>query len=72
MFKNRKSLWFLLVPFVVFFALLPAANHVYPRVFGLTFLTFWMLVGVVITPIAVWFASLGDPVHRRAREKEEV
>lgn len=71
MFKGRKSLWFLLVPYVVFFAFLPWANHVHPRVFGLTFLTFWMLVGVVITPISVWLASLGDPLQRIRHGKGE-
>ncbi|NMP23591.1 DUF3311 domain-containing protein [Sulfobacillus harzensis] len=65
MFKRRKSLWLLLVPYVVFFAVLPWANHVKPRIAGFPFLTFWMFVGVVLTPVAIWLASLGDPARRR-------
>ncbi len=36
-----------------------------PRIAGLPFLTFWLFVGVIVTPVVVWLSSLGDPVRRR-------
>jgi hypothetical protein len=69
MLKNRKSLSFLLIPYIVYLGFLPFANRVYPRVFGLSFLTFWMFVGVVITPLSIWLASLWDPVHQQNKNK---
>jgi hypothetical protein len=70
MFQHRKSLWFLVVPYLLFFAALPWVNHVQPRVAGITLLTFWMFVGVILTPVAVWLASRGDPVRRRAGKEK--
>lgn len=70
MFKNRKSLWWLCVPYLVYLVCLPFVNRIEPRVGGVTFLTFWMFVGVIITPLSVWLASVSDPLHQKGKKKE--
>ena len=63
MIGRRRSLWLLLVPFVVFLVALPFVNHIHPLIFGVPFFTIWMLVGVVCTPVAVWLAARYDPLY---------
>lgn len=65
--QGRSSLWLLLVPFVIFIVGLPFANRIHLLVFGMPFFTFWMLVGVVATPLAIWLAARFDPLYGRKR-----
>ncbi|MGW2410251.1 DUF3311 domain-containing protein [Streptomyces sp. NPDC001739] len=60
--RSIHRLW-LLVPYVLFLAVLPVANRVAPTVLGLPFLFFWMLVATVATPLAVWLARRGERVR---------
>ena len=61
-YRGRHSLWWLVVPYVLFVAALPLVNRVDPVVLGLPFLFFWVLIGVLLSPLAIWLASRGDPM----------
>ncbi|MEU9504521.1 DUF3311 domain-containing protein [Streptomyces sp. NPDC048196] len=65
--RSRNRLW-LLLPYVLFLAVLPVANRVAPTVLGLPFLFFWMLVATLATPSAVWLARRGDRARGRGGE----
>ena len=67
--RGRRSLLWLLVPFVLFVVALPLANRVDPVILGLPFLAFWVLISVMLSPPAIWLASRGDP-YVRADEPE--
>ncbi|MEU3714129.1 DUF3311 domain-containing protein [Streptomyces catenulae] len=58
--RKRPALLWLLLPYVLFLAVLPLVNRLTPTVFGLPFLFFWMLLATVATPGAVWLARRGD------------
>jgi hypothetical protein len=60
--RGRRSLLWLLVPFVLFVFALPLANRIDPVVLGLPFLAFWVLMSVILSPLAIWLASRGDPL----------
>ncbi len=66
--RSRNRLW-LLLPYVLFLGVLPAANRVAPTVLGLPFLFFWMLVATLATPPAVWLARRGDRARGRGGER---
>lgn len=51
--RKRPALLWLLLPYVLFLAVLPLVNRVTPTVLGLPFLVFWMLLATVLTPVAV-------------------
>ena len=71
MFRGRASLWFLIVPFVMFVFALPLANRIHPLVFGLPFFTFWIAVSVIATPVSVWLAARYDPLYERPHSTGE-
>ncbi|MGW1379235.1 DUF3311 domain-containing protein [Streptomyces sp. NPDC002446] len=58
--RLRPALLWLLLPYVLFLAVLPLVNRVRPTVFGLPFLVFWMLVATLATPLSVWLARRAD------------
>ena len=60
--KGRRSLLWLAVPFLLFVVALPLANRTDPVILGLPFLFFWVLIGVLVSPLAIWLASRGDPL----------
>ncbi|KEI43140.1 DUF3311 domain-containing protein [Saccharopolyspora rectivirgula] len=62
MFKNRKSLWWLLGPVVLYICALPLYNRIEPIVLGLPFFMFWMLLATLLTPGFIWLAARKDPV----------
>jgi len=62
--RGRRSLLWLLVPFVLFVVALPLANRVDPVILGLPFLAFWVLISVMLSPLAIWLASRRDPYFR--------
>ena len=62
--RGRRSLLWLLVPFVLFVVALPLANRVDPVILGLPFLAFWVLISVMLSPLAIWLASRHDPYFR--------
>ncbi|MFI0217957.1 DUF3311 domain-containing protein [Streptomyces lydicus] len=66
--RKRPALLWLLLPYVLFLAVLPLVNRVTPTVLGLPFLFFWMLVATLATPAAVWLARRAD--LRRGLGKE--
>jgi hypothetical protein len=70
MLTNRKSLWWLLGPPVVYLAALPLVNQVEPVVLGLPFMMFWMLLATLLSPLFVWLAAKGDPVWAAAQRAE--
>jgi membrane protein required for beta-lactamase induction len=61
-YRGRRSLLWLIVPFVLFVFALPFANRIDPVIWGLPFLVVWVLIGVVLSPLAIWLASRGDPL----------
>ncbi|MCR8575562.1 DUF3311 domain-containing protein [Streptomyces sp. Isolate_219] len=63
--RRRPALLWLLLPYVLFLAVLPLVNHVTPTVLGLPFLFFWMLLATLATPLAVWLARRGDRARGR-------
>ncbi|MGG7573610.1 DUF3311 domain-containing protein [Streptomyces sp. BP-8] len=58
--RKRPALLWLLLPYVLFLAVLPLVNRVTPTVMGLPFLIFWMLLATLATPLSVWLARRGD------------
>ncbi|MFD7918402.1 DUF3311 domain-containing protein [Streptomyces sp. NPDC059740] len=63
---RRPTLWWLLTPYLLYLVVLPLVNRVTPRVFGLPFLLFWLLLATVLTPLGVWLAWRGDRKRGRA------
>lgn len=61
-YRGRRSLLWLIVPYALFVFALPLANRIDPVILGLPFLAFWVLLGVVLSPLAIWLASRGDPL----------
>ena len=64
-YRGRRSLWWLTVPYLLFVVALPFVNRVDPVILGLPFLFFWALLSVVVSPLAIWLASRGDPYFAR-------
>ncbi|MFJ6792436.1 DUF3311 domain-containing protein [Streptomyces angustmyceticus] len=58
--RRRPALLWLLLPYVLFLAVLPLVNRVTPTVLGLPFLFFWMLVATLATPLSVGLARRAD------------
>jgi len=63
--KGRRSLLWLAVPFVLFVLMIPLANRAEPVILGLPFLFFWALLSVLLSPLAIWMATRGDPYFAR-------
>jgi hypothetical protein len=61
-YRGRRSLLWLIVPFALFVFALPLANRIEPVILGLPFLAFWVLISVILSPLAIWLASRGDPL----------
>jgi hypothetical protein len=61
-YKGRRTLLWLLVPYLLFVVAIPFVNRIDPVVLGLPFLFFWVLIGVLVSPAAIWLASRGDPL----------
>ena len=59
--KGRRSLIWLTVPFLLFVLAIPLANRVEPVILGLPFLAFWVLISVILSPLAIWLAARRDP-----------
>jgi hypothetical protein len=60
--RGRRSLLWLTVPFVLFVFALPLANRIDPVILGLPFLAFWVLISVILSPLAIWLAARRDPL----------
>jgi hypothetical protein len=60
--RGRRSLLWLIVPFVLFVFALPLANRIDPVILGLPFLAFWVLISVILSPLAIWLAARSDPL----------
>ena len=63
-YHGRRSLLWLIVPFALFVFALPLANRVEPVILGLPFLAFWVLISVILSPLAIWLASRNDPLFK--------
>ena len=62
--RGRRSLLWLTVPFLLFVLAIPFANRIDPVVLGLPFLAFWVLIGVILSPLAIWLAARNDPLFK--------
>ena len=62
--RGRRSLLWLTVPFLLFVLAIPFANRIDPVILGLPFLAFWVLVGVILSPLAIWLAARSDPLFK--------
>ncbi|HWL24599.1 DUF3311 domain-containing protein [Peribacillus asahii] len=53
---NKKFLIYLLtvLPFVIMLVAIPFVNRIHPIIFGLPFLSFWLFLGMIITPICTY------------------
>jgi hypothetical protein len=60
--RGRRSLLWLTVPFLLFVLAIPFANRIDPVILGLPFLAFWVLLSVVVSPLAIWLAARNDPL----------
>jgi hypothetical protein len=60
--RGRRSLLWLTVPFLLFVLAIPFANRVDPVILGLPFLAFWVLISVILSPLAIWLAARNDPL----------
>lgn len=73
MLKRRRSLLWLLGPYVLYLAVLPLVNRIHPVILGIPFFTVWMFVAVLLTPLTIWLAARGDPLWRGGgNERREV
>ena len=63
--RGRRSLLWLIVPFALFVGAIPLANRIDPVILGLPFLFFWALLSVILSPLAIWMATRGDPYFAR-------
>ena len=63
--RGRRSLLWLLVPFVLFVGAIPLVNRIDPVILGLPFLFFWALLAVILSPPAIWLAARKDPYYLR-------
>ena len=63
--RKRPALLWLLLPYVLFLAVLPLVNRATPTVLGLPFLFIWTLLATLSTPLAVWLARRGDRARGR-------
>ncbi|MER0242343.1 DUF3311 domain-containing protein [Streptomyces sp. HSW2009] len=63
---RRRSLLWLLTPYVLYLGALPLVNRVHPTVFGVPFLVFWMVVATLATPVGVWLTWRDDRKRGRA------
>ncbi|MER7009965.1 DUF3311 domain-containing protein [Saccharopolyspora sp. NPDC000359] len=70
MLKERKSLWWLMGPVLLYLVALPLYNRVEPVVLGLPFFMFWMLLATLLTPACIWLAARKDPLWRADRDIE--
>lgn len=70
MLRRRRSLLWLLVPYVLYLATLPFVNRVRPVVLSMPFFTFWILIAVLLTPLTVWLAARGDPAWRAGQGRD--
>ena len=64
-YHGRRSLLWLIVPFALFVFALPLANRLEPVILGLPFLAFWVLISVILSPLAIWLAARSDPYFER-------
>ena len=62
--RGRRSLLWLTVPFLLFVLAIPFANRIDPVVLGLPFLAFWVLISVMLSPLAIWLAARSDPMFK--------
>ncbi|WP_419995319.1 DUF3311 domain-containing protein [Streptomyces boninensis] len=62
----RRSLLWLLVPFLLYGAALPLVNRVEPRILGVPFFFAWLAFATVVTPVAVWLTWRADRRDGRA------
>lgn len=70
MLRRRRSLLWLLVPYVLYLAVLPLVNRVHPVVLTMPFFTFWILIAVLATPLCIWLAARRDPVWRHEHDTD--
>ena len=63
--KGRRSLIWLTVPFLLFVLAIPLVNRAEPVILGLPFLFFWALLSVILSPVAIWMATRGDPLFAK-------
>jgi hypothetical protein len=53
---TKRALLFGAVPFLMLVFALPFVNRVEPRVLGLPFVLFWILLWVALTPVVLFLA----------------
>lgn len=53
---GKKVFYFILiaVPYIVMLGAIPFVNRIHPIIFGLPFLHFWILIGMIISPISTY------------------
>ncbi len=62
-----------LIPFIAICFSVPLWDRIDPKVFGLPFNLFWLIMWIVLTPVSMEFAYLADRRHddTRGRGRKE-
>jgi hypothetical protein len=55
-----------IVPFILMLGAIPFVNRIYPIIFGLPFLAFWLFAGMLITPLCTFAIYLLQKSERSA------
>ncbi len=60
--RERRSLLWLLLVAAVWLVAIPFVNRVDPVILGLPFLAVWVIIAILVTPVAILLAAKGDPL----------
>jgi hypothetical protein len=69
--RERRSLWWMALVWVVWVVAIPFVNTVDPVILGLPFLAVWVILAILVTPLSIWLASRGDPLFQADEAEEE-
>jgi len=68
---TRYALWLGAIPYILLVFALPLVNRVHPVILGLPFLLFWILGGVLLTPLILFFAYRIEKKYNPPDEEDD-
>ncbi|MEH7343529.1 DUF3311 domain-containing protein [Bacillus sp. JJ1532] len=54
MSKKNLRIILIVIPFILMLVAIPFVNRIHPFIIGLPFFHFWLLLGMIITPICTF------------------